>query len=340
MAVKKKHEEEHENAERWMVSYADFMTLLFATFVVLYALAQIDIKEFDKLEESIKAAFNSSGPIAGGQNPMDGIGQTIVPSGATPENNSLIPPIMEYLSQKYEKNSMEDIKKEIEKELKSGEIEGVSAKLTDRGLVITLKDVNVFFSSGSAQLTPTAQKVIDSIGGMIKKKFNNHLIRIEGHTDNIPVNVHSIYPSNWELSAARSASVARHLIEKYNITPNLLTIIGYGDTKPLESNKTAKGREQNRRIEIVVLKNQMAKYEPSGTETISPNNVQKNNNSQINSNTALSDAAKKLLEDEGSNKSEVIILDEYNNPRSLDIKRAISDFEHDREETKRKFINH
>ena len=113
MARKKKHEE-HENLERWLVSYADFMTLLFATFVVLYALAQIDMKEFEKLEESIKAAFNNS-PIAGGQAMMDSIGMNIIDQNGTSQNDSVIPPLMEYLSQKYEKNSMEEIQKALER---------------------------------------------------------------------------------------------------------------------------------------------------------------------------------------------------------------------------------
>ena len=116
MAKKKKHEE-HENLERWLVSYADFMTLLFATFVVLYALAQIDIKEFGKLEESIKMAFNNS-PISGGQHLLEGIGETAITQSGASENDSVIPPIMEYLSVKYEKNSMETIEDEIEEAVK------------------------------------------------------------------------------------------------------------------------------------------------------------------------------------------------------------------------------
>ncbi len=330
--AKRKKEEAHENLERWMVSYADFMTLLFATFVVLYALAQIDIKEFDKLQESINAAFNNS-PISGGQHLMEGIGVNVINQTGASDNNSVIPPIMEYISQKYEKNSMEDIKKSIDKAIKDGEIEGVSAEMTDRGLVITLKDANTFFSSGSAQLTPKAQKVLNSIGTIMKKKFNNHMIRIEGHTDNMPVNAGSVYPSNWELSAARSAVVARFLISKFAITPNLFTIIGYGDTKPIGDNSTAAGREKNRRVEIVVLKNQMAKYEPQGAETISPQNTMPKM-PKIKQN-GLSDAAKELLKDD-KNADDVIILDEYNKPKNQTVKQAISDFETNKQQEKNK----
>ena len=329
--AKRKKEEEHENLERWMVSYADFMTLLFATFVVLYALAQIDIKEFDKLQESIKAAFNNS-PISGGQHVMDGVGMNVINQNGASDNNSVIPPLMEYISQAYEKNSMEEIKRSIEKAIDEGEIEGVSAQITDRGLVITLKDVNAFFHSGSAQLTPKAQKVLNSIGAIIVKKFNKHLIRIEGHTDSMPISG-AIYPSNWELSGARSAVVARFLISKYKITPNLVTIIGYGDTRPIDDNSTPAGREKNRRVEIVILKNQLAKYEPQGSEIISPQTPPPKS-SQMKQN-GLSDAAKELLKDE-KNADDVIILDEYNKPKSQGVKQAITDFEVNKEQEKKK----
>ena len=339
--AKKKKAEEHENLERWLVSYADFMTLLFATFVVLYALAQIDIKEFDKLEESIKAAFNNTLPIDGGQNVMDGNGENILSQGASMDNNAIIPPMMEYLSLKYEKGSMEDIKKQIEKELKNGNIQGVSANVTDRGLVITLNDINIFFKSGSAQLTPTAQKTIDTLGAMIKKKFNNHLIRIEGHTDNLPNNPNSIYPSNWELSSARSSAVARFLISRHSIKSNLFTVVGYGDTKPIDTNATPQGREKNRRIEIVILKNQVAKYEPDGSELISPRNnpalpAVKKRKAAAKKN-GLSDAAQELLySDDKNSQDNVIILDEYNKNNSQKIKEAIDDFESGKIEKKRK----
>ena len=325
--AKKKKEEEHENAERWMVSYADFMTLLFATFVVLYALAQIDIKEFDRLEESIKMAFNNS-PISGGEHMMDGMGANVISQGGASENDAVIPPIMEYLSQKYEKNSMEAIKKEIEKALAEGNIEGVEAKLTDRGLVIALKDVNAFFHSGSAEITMQAQKVLDTVSKAIKSKFNSHMIRVEGHTDNMPTSTNSIYPSNWELSGARASSVARYMIDRHKLGANLFTVVGYGDTRPIEDNATPQGREKNRRVEIVVLKNQVAKYEPMGEETImqKPTEIQKKIQKQQQKNSGLSDAARQLLK-QGDDEDNVIILDEFNKPENQEVKKTIENFE-------------
>ncbi len=335
---KKKKAEEHENLERWLVSYADFMTLLFATFVVLYALAQTDMQDFAKLEESIKSAFSNLA-LEGGQNIMDGIGENIIGQGSSPDNNAVIPPMMEYLSQKYERTSMENIKEEIEESIKKGDLKDVEASITERGLVITLKDLNIFFRSGSAYLTPEATKTLASIGEMIKKKFNSHMIRVEGHTDNLPISG-GMFPSNWELSAARSSAVARFLISKFSMKPDLFTVIGYGDTKPIETNATSKGRAKNRRIEIVILRHQAIKYEPMGQETISPQSPK--NIDKIHTKNGISDAAQNLLKEENAEKvNNVIILDEYNKADSIKIKKAIKNFEEGkfehREDVKNKF---
>ena len=120
------------------------------------------------------------------------------------------------------------------------------------------------------------------------------------------------------------------MIDKYKIKESLFTIIGYGDTKPLESNSTPQGREKNRRVEIVILKNQMAKYEPMGAQTIAPQNNQstpKKQNQTKFKKGGLSDAAQELLRGSEENAQDVIILDEYNKPQNNRIKEAINDFE-------------
>ena len=128
--------------------------------------------------------------------------------------------------------------------------------------------------------------------------------------------------------------MARFLISKFNITPNLITILGYGDTRPLGDNSTPAGREKNRRVEIVILKNQMAKYEPQGAEIIAPQNTLPDKINQIKQN-GLSDAAKELLKDE-KDVDGVIILDEYNKPKNRMVKQAISDFETNKQQEKKK----
>ena len=180
MAKKKKHEE-HENLERWLVSYADFMTLLFATFVVLYALSQINVNEFKKVEESLRRAFSTQS-FLDGQSGLLNQGNTLMESGGA---DSMIDSLMmEYISPKYEQESYEQIKKEIDDMKKSGELKGVTAKVDDRGLVVVLTDSGgVLFSSASAQLNESAKKSLDVVGKLIVEKFAMHQIRVEGHTD-------------------------------------------------------------------------------------------------------------------------------------------------------------
>lgn len=258
MAKKKKHEE-HENLERWLVSYADFMTLLFATFVVLYALAQTDVNEFTKLQDSIKSAFRSLSLLQGEQSILKDSGKNVIDSSGA--NDALIDSLfMEYISPKYEEESFQQIQDDIDK-LKNNELKGVTTKIDDRGLVITLNDSNILFAPGNATLSQEAMKKLDYIGALIGKKFMLHLIRVEGHTDSQPINSPT-FPSNWELSAARACSIVRYMIDKFKFVPDLFTAIGFADTRPIVKNDTPKNKALNRRIEIIVLKNKN-KSEPN-----------------------------------------------------------------------------
>lgn len=249
--AKKKKPEEHENLERWLVSYSDFMTLLFATFVVLYALSQINVNEFKKVEESLKKAFSVQSILDGGSGVMSSGNSVLDTSAADSMIDSLL---MEYISPRYEQESYEQIKKEVEDLAKSGEMNGVSATIDERGLVITITDKNILFNSGSAELSDGAKKILETIGKLIVQKFAMHSIRVEGHTDSIPVS--GRYPSNWELSSARASSIVRYLIDRFHILPDLMSAVGYADTRPVTSNKDAASLAQNRRVEIVVQKNQ------------------------------------------------------------------------------------
>lgn len=248
--AKKKKEEEHENLERWLVSYGDFITLLFATFVVLYALAQVDATDFAKLEESLKNAFSQSGNLFDGQQSvMDGSDSIFDQQQA----NSFIPSLMlEYISPKYEEESFKEIEESIQKLTEAGELEGISTKITDKGLLITFDD-KYLFAPASAYLDSNARKLLDKVGVLICKKFVLHAMRVEGHTDSDPIS--SIqYPSNWELSAARASSVVRYMISRFKFSPSLFSAIGYADTRPLETAISPKD-PANRRVEILVMKN-------------------------------------------------------------------------------------
>ena len=249
MAKKKHKHEEHENLERWLVSYGDFITLLFATFVVLYALAQVDATDFAKLEESLKHAFSQNTIFEGQEAIMDGSDSLFDQQQA----NSFIPSLMvEYISPKYETDSFNEIDTEIKELTKMGELDGISSKITDKGLLLTF-DEKYLFAPATAYLDRSAKKLLDKVGVLICKKFVLHHMIVEGHTDSLAMKS-SQYPSNWELSGARASSVVRYLIDRFKFSPSLFSAVGYADTRPLETAISPKD-PANRRVEILILKN-------------------------------------------------------------------------------------
>ena len=248
MAKKHKHPE-HENLERWLVSYADFITLLFATFVVLYALAQVDATDFAKLEDSLKQAFSQNTLFDGQEAIMDGSESLFDQQRA----NSFIPSLMvEYISPKYEDDSFKEIAEQIKELTELGELEGISSRITDKGLLLTFDD-KYLFAPASAYLAPDAKKLLDKVGVLICKKFILHHMIVEGHTDSHAMSSNQ-YPSNWELSSARACSVVRYLISRFKFSPSLFSAIGYADTRPLETAISPKD-PANRRVEVLILKN-------------------------------------------------------------------------------------
>lgn len=307
MAKKKKHEE-HENLERWLVSYSDFITLLFATFVVLYALSQVDIADFAKLEESIKQAF-SSGKLEGDVGIMNESNNSIHDSISA---NSLIAPLMmEYMSPKYEQDSFENIQQSIEQMGKNGELEGVETEISDKGLLIRFKD-DLLFKSASATLTDGAKKTLDKVGSLILQKFVLHYMRVEGHTDNQPI-VSLIFPSNWELSSARSSAVIRYLIERFKFSPQLFTAVGYSDSRPIENNNSAKNRAANRRVEILILRNKYKNLENPQFDIMKlskkeQDELQLQRAETLNKVKDLSEAAQKLTDGDKAAEESTLIL--------------------------------
>jgi chemotaxis protein MotB len=295
--ARKKPPEEHENLERWLVSYGDFITLLFATFVVLYALAQVDATDYEKLEEALKNAFDSSTMFDAQEMILDG-SQNIQDSQMA---NSFIPGLMmEYINPKYEDEAFKEIEDSIRKLKNAGELEGISAKMTDKGLLITFDD-KYLFAPGSASLNAQAKKLLDKVGVLICKKFVLHSMRIEGHTDSTPI--HSpIYPSNWELSSARSSAVVRYMIARFHFMPTLFSAIGFADTRPLEKSRS-KADPMNRRVEILILKNiYKDDYENTAQNIIAipkaeQDKIQKDREAVINQveKEALSPEARKML---------------------------------------------
>lgn len=309
MGKRKKKEEEHVNLERWMVSYSDFVTLLFATFVVLYALSQVDIKDFKTLESSIKQAFSAPSIMQGSDGVMDASSNTLFDSS---QGDSMITPLMmEYVSQKYEDQSMQEIAKTVNEEVKSGEIDDVEAVQTDRGLVLRFND-DYLFKSGSATLAPGARHKLDKIGAIVAKKFILHNIRVEGHTDSIAMHS-AAFPSNWELSSARASSIIRYFIARFSFMPSLFSAVGFADTRPIGDNNTSAGRSKNRRVEVVILKNRYKSVESATNEIMKMSKkdqeqMQKQRMETINKIDSMSDAAKKLAHGDKNAEKNAIIL--------------------------------
>lgn len=314
MAKKQKHPE-HINLERYLISYADFITLLFATFVVLYALSQVDIKDFKSLQDSIQQAFSAPSIMQGTDGVMENSSSSIL-DGATNTDSVIAPLMMEYMSQKYENDSMNDIEKSVNNAVKDGELSGVEAISTDKGLLLRF-DNDYLFKKGSAEITPSAKAKLDKIGAMIAKKFILHNIRIEGHTDNQSFKS-STYPSNWELSSARACSIIRYYIDRFGFMKSIFTAVGFADTRPIADNKNEQGRAKNRRAEILILKNKFKNQESPTNDiaTMSKEDQAKMQNKRIdtiNRIEQISEAAQKLVNtDSNEAKSTVILNNAYN----------------------------
>jgi chemotaxis protein MotB len=314
MAKKKKHPE-HVNLERYLISYADFITLLFATFVVLYALSQVDIKDFKALEDSMKQAFAAPSLMQGADGVMQNSSDSLFD---TSQADSMIAPLMmEYMSQKYEEESMQEIEKSIDAATKAGELDGIEAQKTDKGLIIRFKD-DCLFKSGSAVLTPQAKIKLDKIGAVVAKKFVLHNIRVEGHTDSQPLKS-AQYPSNWELSAARASSIIRYFITRFGFMPSLFTAVGFADTRPIADNNSPSNMAKNRRVELLILKNKFKSSEaPTNAITkMSQEDQAKMQAARINAINridSISEAAKKLTDGNPKAEENAIILNKvYDN---------------------------
>jgi len=232
--AKKKHEE-HENHERWLVSYADFITLLFAFFVVMYSISSVNEGKFRTVSESIKAALH---PIV--STPSTTLPFTIGQNRALTVNPAIEgakEPAVRRLRQ-----IMRSLKNETHFEI----IE--LKELTNGDIVLTLPDT-VLFRSGESTLRPEARPFIQAISEVLIE-LDRH-IRVEGHTDNVPITT-AQFPSNWELSATRAVTVVRVLSEQYGVQGDHLTAVGHADSRPLADNLTPENRAKNRRVEIVV----------------------------------------------------------------------------------------
>lgn len=219
----------HSGQARWMIPYADLLTLLLGLFLVLLSTSPKVLPD-KTAPDDIKSSKGSA-----------------VHKKITLEKNAT------------EKKMADDLQGRLKK---FTGIQGVEVHQQERGLVISLKD-SVLFSAGSAELSPDARKVLEQLTSQLTSVMDGQTrpIRVEGHTDNTPITT-SQYPSNWELSTARATNIVRYLINSHQIAPENISAAGYGEFKPVQNNSSIEGKQKNRRVDIVVLNDSTMQQEP------------------------------------------------------------------------------
>jgi chemotaxis protein MotB len=286
--VAKKHKHpEHENLERWLVSYADFMTLLFATFTALYALSLSDVGKLKDVTEAISQGFEEQSLLNGiksileGKSPPSKNPDTIpMDSG---QGNGLLDKFksMTYTPGEIESTAqlIDDLNHDAEAingaiqtpgsgisqfdgaggqgmEDASAPIRPVETSVQERGIRVSF-DSRMLFPAGAATVRPEAYKFLDTVAQRLKKFQGTHIIHIEGHTDAQPISSVA-FPSNWELSGARASSIVRYFIDRQRFNPGSLVSVGYGSTQPVATNQTSEGRAKNRRVDIIIYNEKMS----------------------------------------------------------------------------------
>ena len=241
--------------ERWLVSYADFITLLFAFFVVLYASSQVDQRKVGQVARAIQVGFADLGMFSAQRQ------ETILRVEAAGQSPAVTPPafprldrLVNDLALKRESSGniipVSQVKRQLElalqDEIRKNQIE---MRVVPDGLVVSLREVG-FFKSGDAHLLPGAEPVLARIGHALAARGFD--FRVEGHTDDIPIH-NAAYRSNWELSTARATEVVSVLVSRYQFDPARISVAGYAEYRPVASNVTEDGRRKNRRIDLVVL---------------------------------------------------------------------------------------
>jgi chemotaxis protein MotB len=245
MSRKKKHE--HVNHERWLVSYADFITLLFAFFVVLFSSGQANKAKQSALSAAMQSAFTPMGIFEAHSKTPPLTDNHSAPPVAVPAAMPLpLPSVRTESTEETEKQ----LNRMLAQQIAAGHIPpgSVTMRITPDGLVISLHEIG-FFPSGSADIRPASIPMLASLAAALP----SGPLRIEGHTDNVPIH-NAQFASNWELSTARATAIARLLLEHGHIDPANLSAAGYAEFHPVASNDTAEGRAQNRRVDIILLR--------------------------------------------------------------------------------------
>ncbi len=227
---------------RWLLTYADMITLLLALFIILFAISNISSVKFQRLVRAVSGGFNSTDPVNA---PPNG-GTTGAQHGRAGEAN------------------MGSVKTQLDQYIAQQNLRSkVQTRIDKQGLVITLLGDKAYYDSGSAELRPETKRLLDVVAGHLRHVRNE--VRVEGSTDNVPIATAS-YPTNWELSAARSTGVTRYFVEHTKIAPTRISFAGYGEFRPKFPNDTDAHRQQNRRVDVVILNGSRANAAPQNPE--------------------------------------------------------------------------
>jgi chemotaxis protein MotB len=267
MARKKKHPE-HENHERWLVSYADFITLLFAFFVVMFASSQADKGKAQQVSDSVKKALEGKkisavvAAVLGGTVDNKGQGNIQMKGPGGSQKIDVSPTEQQSTEQKKEETlaellpSLKVLSEELKTEIDAGRVQ---VKMEPRGLVVSFRQAALFPSGGDV-IAKDAYPSLDKLASAMIKVPNP--IRLEGHTDAIPIK-NSRFHSNWELSAARSIALLELLSSRFQVPVQRISVAGYAANAPVAGNDTEEGRAKNRRVDIVIMNEQGVLAEPS-----------------------------------------------------------------------------
>jgi len=254
--------------ERWLLTYADLITLLMAFFVIMYAMSNVDAAKYESMAQSLKVALGVSnqGPALieqklSGQKP--GNDEKIMlkdknKAEAKAEAEEQLKKLINVRNAKEERQFAVMISKIKEYTKQKGIESNLEVKEDARGIVINLAD-KVLFETGKADLSPAAMQILDDLSPILLSSGKH--IKVEGHTDNVPINTDK-FPSNWQLSTARATSVIMYWLVKHPGASDLLSASGYGEHRPVASNDTPEGKAKNRRVEIIILRDSISKGEP------------------------------------------------------------------------------
>jgi chemotaxis protein MotB len=237
MPLHRKKIDSPENLDRWLLTYADLITLLLAFFIVMYSMSQIDNKKFGQVSDALNTVLRG--------------GESVLRYREDPikDGHGLL-----------KLGNLRMVQQKIDERFKELGREGeLQTEITERGLVVHILE-SALFDQGSASLKPRAMELLDLIAQQVTDKPNH--VRVEGHTDDRPIQT-AIYPSNWELSSSRATAVVRYYVENHSIPPDRISALGFGEYRPIVPNTSPENRARNRRVDVVILTMELTLTEPT-----------------------------------------------------------------------------